>query len=59
LGKVAISAVITVNMLPEFDQLGGGINMEASYKPGPQARFLVAKMSDSEKKLPEVVQRLS
>jgi hypothetical protein len=33
--------------------------MAASYKPGPQAWFLVAKMSDSEKKLLEAVQRLS
>jgi hypothetical protein len=33
--------------------------MAASYKPSPQAWFLVAKMSDSEKKLLEAVQRLS
>jgi hypothetical protein len=49
---------ITVNQIPRLDQHGGG-NITGSYKPGPQARFLVAHMEQSEKTFLDCITKLT
>jgi hypothetical protein len=45
--------------LPRLDRSRGVDNTTSSYKPSPQARYLVEKMSKSEKNLVEAVNRLA
>jgi hypothetical protein len=42
-----------------LDRLGGANNTVNPYKPGPQVHYLVAQMAESEKKVLEVVHKLS
>jgi hypothetical protein len=48
-----------INSLPGLDRLGGANNTVNPYKPGPQLHYLVAQMEESEKKVLEVVHKLS
>jgi hypothetical protein len=53
-----IASVVARNPLPRLNPFRGG-STAMPYKPGPQARYLVAKMAESEKSVVDALSTLT